>query len=265
MSSEESPAARSNAGLDPVRVHCRNVGGITEAEVSIPSGITVLSGRNAANRTSFLRGIMGALGSDDVSLKGDADEGRVELDFGDETYTRTLRRTNGGVALGGDPFLDDPEKADLFAFLLESNEARRAVARSDDLREIIMRPVNTAELRAEIQRLEANKRGIDETLDELADLEDELPALEERRTRLESEIESRRDALREKEVAIDEADASLEESREKTAEIEERLEELRSVRSSLEDVRFKLDTQRESLDALKTERSAVADELADVE
>jgi DNA repair exonuclease SbcCD ATPase subunit len=265
MNSEESPASPSDAGLDPVRVHCRNVGGITDADVSIPPGVTVLSGRNATNRTSFLRGVMGALGSDDVSLKGDADEGRVELEFGDETYTRTLRRTNGGVALGGDPFLDDSEKADLFAFLLESNEARRAVARGDDLREIIMRPVDTAEIRAEIRRLEANKRGVDETLDELADLEDELPELEEQRTRLESEIESKREALREKEAAIDEADASLEESREKTAEIEERLEDLRSVRSSLEDVRFKLDTQRESLDALETERSEAADELSDVE
>jgi DNA repair exonuclease SbcCD ATPase subunit len=265
MSSEDSPTRTLTAGADPVRVRCRNVGGIADAAVSIPPGVTVLSGRNATNRTSFLRGLMGALGSDEVSLKGDADEGRVELEFGDETYTRTLRRTNGGVALGGDPFLEDAEKADLFAFLLESNEARRAVARGDDLREIIMRPVDTAEIRAEIQRLEANKRQVDETLGELADLEDELPGLEEQRTRLESEIESKQEALREKEAAIDEADASLEESREKTAEVEERLEDLRSVRSSLEDVRFKLDTQRESLDALETERSDVADELSAVE
>ena len=41
---------------------------------------------------------------------------------------------------------DDPELADLFAFLLESNEARQAVARGDDLRETIMRPIDTDEI-----------------------------------------------------------------------------------------------------------------------
>lgn len=264
MSFEESPTGTTSGESGPVHVRCRNVGGISDASVSIPPGVTVLSGRNATNRTSFLQAIMGGLGSDDVSLKGDADEGEIELAFGDETYTRTLQRTNGSVALGGDSFLDDTERADLFAFLLGSNEARQAVARNDDLREIIMRPVNTAEIRAEIQRLESNKRNLDDRLAELSDLEDELPRLERERTQHQSRIEDKRERLREKEAAIDEADASLEESRERTAEIEDQLDELQSVRSSLEDVRFSLDTQRESLEVLEDDRSDVEERIADV-
>jgi hypothetical protein len=68
---------------------------------------------------------MAALGSDGVSLKGDADEGAIELSIGNDTYTRTLTRENGVVATDGEPYLDDPIVADLFAFLLESNEIHR--------------------------------------------------------------------------------------------------------------------------------------------
>ena len=66
---------------------------------------------------------MVALGSERASLKADAEEGSVEFGIGDGTYTRTLTRENGTVRFGGDPYLEDSEVADLFAFLLENNEA----------------------------------------------------------------------------------------------------------------------------------------------
>ena len=59
---------------------------------------------------------MAALGSEQVSLKGDADEGSVVLQMGDERYTRTLTRSGWGILTGGDPYLADAELADLFAF-----------------------------------------------------------------------------------------------------------------------------------------------------
>ncbi len=95
---------------------------------------------------------MVALESDQTSLKDDADEGMVELTTGDETYTRTLSRQNGTVTTSGEPYLDNPELADLFAFLLESNEAHRAVARGGDLRNLIMRPVDTDAIQVEIEQ-----------------------------------------------------------------------------------------------------------------
>jgi glutathione S-transferase len=96
---------------------------------------------------------MPALGRDQVSLKSNADEGHVELEGGEDTFTRTLRRAANAVIADGDPYLDDPTMADLFVALLESNDARRAMAKSDELRSIIIEPVDTEAITAEIDRL----------------------------------------------------------------------------------------------------------------
>jgi DNA repair exonuclease SbcCD ATPase subunit len=244
--------------------HVRNVGGIDETTVSIPPGVTVLTGRNATNRTSFLQAIMAAMGSDQVSVKGDAEEGSVELDLGDETYTRTLRRTNGGVTATGDPYLDDPEIADLFAFLLESNEARRAVARGADLHELIMRPVDTGAIETEIGRLETKRDRLDDELADLDDLKDELPDLEERRQRLENDIEEKRAELEAKEEEIETQDADVEETRDEKRELESRLEDLRDRRSALERVRSDIDLQQESIESLTAERRELEGERDDL-
>ena len=80
-----------------VNLTVRNVGGIDETSVVLSDGVTALTGRNATNRTSLLQAIMAGLGSENVSLKGDADEGEVTLEFDGETYTRRLHRRNGTV------------------------------------------------------------------------------------------------------------------------------------------------------------------------
>jgi len=106
-----------------LRLKATNVGGIEETSVGFEPGITILAGRNATNRTSFFRAIMAALGSDDISLKADADEGFVELAKNSKTYMRLLERRNGTDVTEGDPYPDpdEVELADLFASLLESN------------------------------------------------------------------------------------------------------------------------------------------------
>jgi len=156
-------------------VNVQHIGGIDEVDVTIQPGVSILSGRNATNRTSFLQALMTGLGSKRCSLKGDADEGHVILEFGSETYTRTLTRENGTVVFGGDPYLDDPELADLFAFLLESNEARRAVTRGDDLRDIIMRPIDTDGIEAEIEACKRKREDLEAEIERLNEIERELP------------------------------------------------------------------------------------------
>ena len=242
------------------RLAVENVGGIDRTQVELPHGVTVLAGRNATNRTSLLRSIMGALGSDDVSLKADADEGRVELTIDGETYTRTLERTNGTVSMGGDPYLEDPETADLFAFLLGSNEARQAVARDEDPREIIMRPVDIDELQAQIRRLETEKRELDAEIDGLERLSDELPELEAERSRLEGEMESTHEELAELEAEIEQHGADVETGREEQNRLESKLEELREARNEMEELRYDVETQERSLEALADEREGLLDE-----
>ncbi len=238
-----------------------NIGGIDETEISFRDGVTILSGRNATNRTSLLQGIMAALGSDQASLKADADEGSATLEFGDEIYRRRLERRAGTVATEGDPYLEDPELADLFAFLLESNEARRAVRSGDDLRELIMRPVDTAEIKAEIEQYEQRKREIDEQLEEIESLKDRLPDLEAKRTRLTEEIETLQDDLETARSELEDASVDIEQRREEKSKFESKLEELRETRSELERVRDRIETERESVEALEEERDEIQDRL----
>jgi DNA repair exonuclease SbcCD ATPase subunit len=246
------------------RLTARNIGGIDETEVVFEPGVTVLAGRNATNRTSLLQAIMASLGSDTVSIKADADEAHAELALEGNTYSRTLKRRNGTVQGTGGPYLEDSTVADLFAFLLESNEARRAVVTDADLREIIMRPIDTEDIRAEIDGLTEERRRISDELDELDDLKDRLPSLEEKRQRLQDQIEAKRSELQGLEEDIDARDADIEQTREEQAELEEKLETLREKRSTLEDVRYEQDTEEESLDSLQEEKREVEEEYAEL-
>lgn len=235
-------------------LYAKNIGGIEETSITFSPGVTILVGRNATNRTSLLYSLMGALGSENVLIKGDVDEAEVELTIGDETYTRRFYRRSGDIVAEGEPYLDEPTLADLFAFLVESNEARRAVARNDDLRELIMRPVDTDAIQTEIDRLVAERKRLEEKLDELEDLKANLPDLEEERTRLTQEIDEKKARLETKEEEIEREDADVGTTRENKAELEEKLEELQEKRSQLDDVRFDLETKREMLQALQEER-----------
>jgi DNA repair exonuclease SbcCD ATPase subunit len=239
----------------------RNIGGIDETAVELDSGVTVLEGRNATNRTSLLQAIMAGCGSENVAMKADADTASVSLTLDGETYKRTLSRENGAITATGDAYLDDLEPTELFAFLLESNEARRAVARSDDLRELIMRPVDTGAIRREIRQSEERKRAIDTRVAELEELEHERPRLERRRDELTVEIEETEATLADVEEEIDAASAEVADEREEQRETEAKLATLRELRTTLDDVRYERETERESLDNLREEREMLEMEL----
>ncbi|SEG54201.1 archaea-specific SMC-related protein, partial [Halobellus limi] len=256
--------ATSEQLTDSAHFSVENVGGIDHTEVDIPPGVTVLTGKNATNRTSFLRSIMAAMGSERVSLKGDAEDGRVELTLDDTTYERTLTRAGDGVTFEGDAYLDDPEVADLFAFLLETNDARQAAARGEQLRDVIMRPVDVDAIRSEIRRLEEEKGDINDELARIESDKRELPELEQRRTQLREKIEEKRAELAELEDEIDDSSRDVEEGRKEQAELEEKLQELRSTRSELESIRRKIERQQESIASLKRERGDLEDDLEEL-
>lgn len=235
----------------------KNIGGIDETTVVFNPGVTVLAGRNATNRTSLLQAVMAALGSDDVSVKADADEAHVELTLDGETYARTLTRRDRHLTSSGNPYLQDSTVADLFAFLLESNDARRTVVSDGGLREIIMRPVDTDGIQAEIDRLVGERRRVDEELEELNELKDQLPPLEEKRKRLENQIREKKAELEALESEVEAADTDVEQGREEQAELEETLEDLRNRRSELEDTRYELETEQDSLESLRAEKREI--------
>ncbi|MDS0295103.1 archaea-specific SMC-related protein [Halogeometricum luteum] len=256
--------SQAQSAAEAVTLHVENIGGIGETTVEFGPGVTALAGRNATNRTSLLQSIMAALGSDRASLKGDADEGSVSLTVGDRTYTRTLKRRGSTIVTEGDPYLEDATLADLFAFLLESNESRQAVARGDDLRELIMRPIDTDAIQTQIRELEEEKREVDNEISDLDSLDGRLPELEEERRSLKEQIEEKRAELEEKEAEIEEADANIEQSRDDRDELESRLDDLKEARSDLEDVRYDIDAEGESIEALESERDELTTERAEI-
>lgn len=257
-----------NAPSEPVgrqaKFSVQNIGGIDETTVELGAGVTVLEGRNASNRTSFLQAIMAGCGSDAVALKADADSALVSLTLGEETYKRTLRREDGEVVGSGDGPVTNIEPAELFAFLFESNEARRSVARGDDLRELIMRPIDTAAIQQEIQQANQRRRDIDDQLEELSDLKRAPPELERRHKELTDEIEETEAELAAVESEIDDTSGTIGKQHPEQQEFEEKLEELRDLRSQLDDVRYDIETERESLDLLREERSDLQTELEEL-
>ena len=253
--------ATSEQLADSAHFSVENVGGIDRTDVEVPPGVTVLTGKNATNRTSFLRAIMCAMGSERVSLKGDADEGGVELTLDGETFERRLSRAGDATTFEGDPYLDDPEVADLFAFLLETNDARQAAAREESLRDVIMRPVDVDAIRTEIRRLESEKGDINDELARIESRKRDLPELERSRTSLREEIEEKRDELAALEERIDDSSRNVEEGRKEQAELESRLQDLRETRSDLESIRRKIERQEESISSLKRERAGLEEDL----
>jgi len=244
-------------------VSVRNLGGIDTESVTFEPGVTVLTGRNATNRTSLLRSVAAALGGSAGELKSDADEGTVDLSLGEETYTRQFERTGGGVRTSGDPYTDEASVVDLYSCLLATNPARQAVERGDGdaLREVVMDPVDTAEIRAEIDRRQREVRSLSEDLTEAARELDRLPDLRERLAARREERESLADELESVREAVDDAEVDAADAEEAEAVVAD----LTSVREEYEGVRDRLETQRDSVESLADERETVAGKLADVE
>jgi DNA repair exonuclease SbcCD ATPase subunit len=248
-----------------VRLKAENIGGIERTEVTFDPGVTILTGRNATNRTSLLQAIMGGLGSDRVSLKGDADSGHIKLQIGDTEYTQELERQADGVAMHGDPYLDDTQLADLFAFLLESNDARRTVALEADLHDIIMEPVDDDAIQSEIRQLKSRREDIDAKIQKRQSLKEKLPKLEEERVEIEAEIEEKREELEAKRTELEEQSADASEARAEETELEEKMQDLQQAKSQLDTTTFRIESQAESLESLKAERESLDEEYEELQ
>jgi DNA repair ATPase RecN len=254
---------RASAG--GIRLSARNIGGIDETTVSFDTGVTILTGRNATNRTSFLSALMTALGSDRVSLKGDSEEGSVELAIGEQRFGRSLHRRGQSVSFDGEPYLADSETADLFAFLLERNEARDAVRYGRDLREIMMRPIDSASIQAEIEGLRERRAELDERLESITALGDQLPDLRAEQTRLDERIEETTAKLEAVEAELAEPENLAPAATEEDEQLGQTLSTLGTVRSELEETRYEQETQQRSLEALAAEREQLQEQLEGLE
>ncbi len=249
-----------DAGGATIRVE--RLGGIEELAVELPRGVSLLAGENATNRTSLLRSLAAALGGEEsaAALKTDATDGLVELAVGDRRYARTYTETATGSTLSGEPYCDRSELVDTFVALFADNPARRAVRRGDDLRELLMRPVDTEEIRRTVTRKQEQRSALEAEVERIRDRERELPALEEDRQRLLGELDELTAEIEEMQAranAVEPTDGESEAVAGLRDELEDRRNDLRDVEDRLETVKQKMEFRR-------TEREELTAELEDV-
>lgn len=239
---------------DEVEVEVENLGGIDHCRLTLTPGVTVLEGRNATNRTSFLRALGGALGGDTVTIKRDADEGRVTATTPDTTVERVYQRSDDGVTISGEPYTTESTLIEYFACLLEDNPIRRGVERGGGgLRDIVMEPVDTNAIQDEIHAVRRERNEVEAQIEEIERQRDRLPSLREREQATERELED--------------VTAKLESLRESIPEADDRdddgvLPELDNARTELASLRERVDRERDSLDAIRSERADLEDRLA---
>ena len=269
----EQRATDTGSTGDSASLHVENLGGIEELEFELMPGISLLAGENATNRTSLLRSLAAALGGEDsaATLKTDAADGSVQLTVGDTRHTRTYTETTTGYTLGGEPYCDQPDLVDTFVALFADNPARRAVTRGDELRELLMRPVDTDEIRREIRRKRDQKSALESDIERIKERERELPTLEEDRQRLLGELEELEAEIEEVQTRANELEPTEDESQE-VAELrdalEQRRDDLRELEDRLKTIDRKIEFRRQERDELRSEREDIAadiGEFADVD
>lgn len=244
---------RRDADTDgAVRLAVDNIGGIPAADLAISEGVTLLSGRNASNKSSMLRALAGVLGGSVPSVKSDADAGSVELAVdGTEYGLRLERDDNRTVPTRSEVYTTAEDLCELFVALTETNPIRQAILAGDDLYDLLMRPVDTAAIRADIRRLRERKDDIDEELAELDAMEEQLP-----------ELRARRENLQEKKAALE---SDLRAKRDEVEALEDESEdvadELGEKRAERNDVRTRVRTQEEAVESLEAELEEVTAEL----
>lgn len=246
---------------DDVRFYAENIGGLATCEVDFEPGVTVLEGRNATGRTSLLTGIAGALGGSAPSLRSDADDGVVELQLDGRTNTRTYERTANGVRVTGTPLTERDDLVDLFVCLTESNPARRAIVQDGNLREIIMRPVDTGAVQRRIEELQSKRNQLGRRIREIEDRLDSRPQLETRCDGLERELEDVQQELADLREHLEEFDTSPDEAE----AVEEALRSLEERNQELTSVQNRIQTQQDTITALKDEQRNLQTEADSIE
>jgi len=247
----------ANAESEPLQVTVENLGGIDSRELTFEPGVTVLTGRNATNRTSLLQAITAGLGGSYGELKSDAESGEVELAVGAETYDRRFRRDGDGVLVSGDPYADDASLVDLFSSLLEVNPARRAVERGDGDAPAggsswsRSTPKRSPPMSS---RHSGTSREVEDRLDGSNDAGRTWRRWKERRHATEDDLADVTSEL----ADVCEAVAGFEADAETAEEAEAVVEELAETRETYESVRNQLETQRSAVESLESERGEAA-------
>lgn len=255
-----------------LNLEIKNIGGVSHAQFSLSSGVTLFSGENASNKSSTLRALAGVLGGPLPPLKSDADTGSVRMNVGDDEYYLDLTREDGDVVVSESRVYSGKDGlCELFMALTEINPIRQAVLAGDDLSELLMQPIDTDEIEAEIRRLAEEKESLDDRLDDLDKMKNRIPGLQARRDSIQQEIEAVSDSLEETRTEIEEFESEIDQTGEDTAAIRPKRNKRREIKrrirkneSAVESLTKQLERTEEKLDSIEvTENRVDIDELAE--
>lgn len=244
-----------------ISVYAENIGGISQCEVTFEPGVTVLRGRNATGRTSLLNGLAGVLGGTAPVLKGDEQEGEVRLDFNGNTYNQHYTRKDGKIKTAGNPVTERSDLVDLFVCLTAENPARRAIVQDGNLRDVIMRPVDTDSIQRRIEELQSERNRIGQRIRAIENDLEQRTTLTSRKTTLEGELEECDQEIDELRNQLEQFDADPEEAE----EVEEALTSLEERKQELESITNRIRTQEDTREALRDEQSEIQTERESIE
>lgn len=280
MSQPEIPeqgrqALVDTAGIDTddvddveVELSVKDIGGIEESVVTFRPGVTILTGENATNRTSLLTALNGVLGGTKPTVRGDADDGHVALRFNPDdddavmfsrTYYHDSSTSRGFARVDGTPVCDDDAAlVDTFATLLEDNAARRAVERGEDIRSVLMRPVDTDAVERDIREKTRERDDLQDRLDEIDRAVERETALTEKRERLTDDLEETDAEIESMQEVVDEYEAGVD----MAEEAEELVNDLESKREEKRDIENRIEVLNAELDGLEEEKREIRSEVS---
>lgn len=259
------------------RLGIENIGGIRSGSAAIEPGVNAVRASNWRGKSSLIKAIETVMGTATTLTEG-ADEGRVELATSTETIVAELTRQEGDVVRQGDAFLTtegDRVRADLFAFLDEDNEVRRAVRSGENLEAVLTRPLDFERIDEQIADLRGEREQVDAELGRVTDAVERLPSLQERVTYLESELEdlrTERDGLTADEDGT-ESSTKRDELSDARAERDRLATRKEQLETTIANTRDRLETRREELAELEVPGAIdleadiddARDNLADIE
>lgn len=243
----------------------RNIAGIQQGTAVLEPGVNAVRAGNWQGKSSFIHALETVMGTETPLTEGE-DEGCVELETADATYAVELQRQDGTVIRDGRPYLADEYNricADLYGFLDDDNEIRRAVRSGENLEELLTRPLDFENIDEKIGRKKDERQSVETEIEQAQDAVDRLPAIREQITQLESELEdlqNERDALPNQDRSEDETDTheSLSQARAEQTKVEQRIDRLETA---IDRTESKLSELREEYGELEVPDVSVESEL----
>jgi smc-like protein Sph1 len=235
-----------------LEIQIENIAGIKNGSAMIEEGINAVRGSNWQGKSSFLTAVQVVMGTKMVLREG-ADHGSVELVTDDSTYEVELVRENGTVVRGGESYLKDEQIracADLYTFLDETNEIRRAVRNGENLEELLTRPLDLENIDEQIASLRDDRDRIDADLEEAENAATQLPNVERSIHQLEDELKSLREKRAELAEEASDSSGKRDELRQAITDRKQTAETIERLERTVERTKERLSDHRETLDDL---------------